>query len=132
MIFPVKGQCTVHGCKNEDSLISIVEEIQELFVKASRQQQKEQVQYIHEHFNASFQQLKNQQDTAVTNLKALDRCSQDQDFYIKQVQSTYEFLNVSFRQLKKQSDTVIGSLEAFDRRLSEYDISTKNNTQNSS
>ena len=101
--------------------------------------------------NASFQQLKNQQDNVITTLNAIDRRSQEQDLYIKevrnvrellntsfyqvkayqdaadkrsqeQVQCVHELLNGSFQQMMNQQDTVLTVLQAADRRLQDQDI----------
>ena len=112
MIFPVKGQCTVQGCENGDPSNSIVAELN---VEAIRQL-NEQVQSLRELLTESFQQIRNQQDTVMTSLQAVDRRSQEQDIHIKQVQSIHELLNASFQQMKNQNNTVMTSLQAIDRR----------------
>lgn len=130
MIYPVKGQPTVQPCGNGDSSISYEAEIQQLLVEVIRQQQNEQLQYIHDILGASLQQMKNHQETVMISLQAIDRRSQ-QDFYVKQVQSIHGLLNASHQQLASQHNSVLRRLEAIDRRLNEHDVSITNHTQNS-
>ena len=114
-IHTVNGQPTVQGFENEDSSIGIVAEIQQLS-EANYQRQNEQVQYIHEFHNASFQEMRRQQDAIMTSLQAVDRLSQEQ-------MRDMQYLNVSFQQMKIQLDSVATSLKEGDRRTHNLNVS---------
>src|SRR6218665_2675483 len=114
-IHTVNGQPTVQGFENEDSSIGIVAAIQQLS-EANYQRQNEQVQYIHEFHNASFQEMRRQQDAIMKSLQAVDRRSQEQ---MRDMQN----LNVSFQQMKVQLDSVVTSLQEGDRRTHNLNIS---------
>src|SRR6218665_1731989 len=120
-IHTVNGQPTVQGFENEDSSIGIVAEIQQLS-EANYQRQNEQVQYIHEFHNASFQEMRRQQDAIMTSLQAVDRRSQEQ---MRDMQN----LNVSFQQMKDQQGSVVTSIEVSDRCPVANDTSNNNQTQ---
>src|SRR6218665_2750909 len=91
-----------------------------------------QIQSVHEllntsfqqmnNINASFQLMKNQQDTIVTSLQAMHRGYQEQDVCIKQIKNVHEHFNASFEELKNQQDTVATSIRAVDRRSQEQNI----------
>src|SRR6218665_2614967 len=98
-IFSVKTQPTAHCaqvCPNGDTSNIIAEDIQELKIELFGQLNKA-VESMQEFLHASFQQFKNQQDTATIGLQAIiDRRSQGQ------VQSINDVLNESLWQLKTQ------------------------------
>src|SRR6218665_3097615 len=89
LIFIVKGQCTVHGCKNEDSLNSFAEEIQPLKIELKMQ--------VHKLLGA-----------IVTSLTAVDKRSQKQGQDLRN-------LTVSFQQMKNQHGALMTS-QLFDQR----------------
>lgn len=132
IILSANGQCTVRGFSNGESLVSIVAEIQQLRVELFDQLNKE-IHSIHEHLNASHQDITGQLTIVNVSLKAVERRLLEQDICTKQGQNIHELLNESFQEMKSQHSivmTTLTSLQSCDRRLQEHDISIKNQSQN--
>lgn len=122
-IFPVKGQTTVQGCDNDDSLFSIAAEKQQLRVELF-DRLEEQVHSIHQLLKTSIQEMKSEHGTAMTSLQVVDRRLRELDHSIQ------ELHNESLQETRGQHSSIVTNLEAFDRRLQEHDISMKNLSQN--
>jgi len=129
-ICKVKGQSTSQNYENGNTSKSPPSELNAEAIRNLNEQMQsmrdlltESVQEM-KNLKASFQELKNKQDTVASSLQAIEGRSE------KQIQSIYALFNASFLQINTQHETIMTDLKVTNRHLVEHDICMNNQTKN--